>query len=209
MKHLREKILISNGDFINSDEFKRLYNHIIESIKIIDYPYGSGSFTLYDGKESNGVTPIKNAFIHKLDLFGWSNEKKADIAVKSRRFDSSIKLSNGSFFAVEWETGNISSSHRSLNRIFLGMECGLLSGGVLVIPSRKMYKYLTGRVGSYQELESFFRVWELLGKEIKDGVLMVIEIEHDAVSKDVLPIKKMNSGNSKKNKKSTQKQKTK
>ncbi|WP_404289207.1 PDDEXK family nuclease [Bacillus amyloliquefaciens] len=32
-----------------------------------------------------------------------------------------VKISNNDIFAVEWETGNIASSHRTLNKITTGI----------------------------------------------------------------------------------------
>jgi hypothetical protein len=60
------------------------------------------------------------------------------------------------FFALEWETGNVSSSHRSLNKLVLGIQRGLLVGGALIVPTKHMYRYLTDRVGNYEELAPFF-----------------------------------------------------
>lgn len=127
-------------------------------------------------------------------MLGWEDEKSIDPFIKKRRIDSSIKLGDGTYYAVEWETGNISSSHRALNRIILGMMEGHLRGGFLVLPSRSMYYYLTDRIGNYQELEPYFKVWRELNKSIPNGTLQIIEIEHDGVSKDIPPIKKGTDG---------------
>jgi len=32
-------------------------------------------------------------------------------------------------------------------------------GTALVLPSRKLYPYLTDRIGNYEELEPYFDVW--------------------------------------------------
>ncbi len=55
-----------------------------------------------------------------------------------------------------------------------------------------MYKYLTDRIGNFAEIEPYFPVWRNLA--ISEGVLAIIEIEHDATSMDVLPIKKGTDG---------------
>ena len=83
-------------------------------------------------------------------------------------------------FCLEWETGNISSSHRALNKMALGIMKGMLIGGALVLPTRAMYKYLTDRVGNFAEIEPYFPLWKAL--RVEAGLLMVIAIEHDAVS---------------------------
>ncbi|WP_197484920.1 hypothetical protein [Methylomonas koyamae] len=87
------------------------------------------------------------------------------------------KLSNGTIFALEWETGNISSSHRALNKMVLGILKGALIGGILILPSRNMYKYLTDRIGNFQEILPYFPTWKNM--EISNGYLAIIEIEHD------------------------------
>jgi len=61
--------------------------------------------------------------------------------------------------ALEWETGNISSSHRALNKMVVGLLNGLLICGVLVVPSRALYRFLTDRVGNMDELEPYFDMW--------------------------------------------------
>lgn len=96
------------------------------------------------------------------------------------------------FFVLEWETGNISSSHRAINKMCLGLLDGTLIGGVLVVPTRAMYKYLTDRVGNFTELEPYFRFWRRC--PVKEGLLAVIAIEHDGVSRDVQRIPKGTDG---------------
>ena len=118
------------------------------------------------------------------------------MAIASRQRPGAVDavkvLPDGRSFAVEWETGNISSSHRALNKMAVGLLDGILAGGILVLPSRDMYQYLTDRVGNYAEIKPYFPVWRNL--KIKEGVLAVIEIEHDSLSLDVPPIRKGTDG---------------
>jgi hypothetical protein len=93
---------------------------------------------------------------------------------------------------LEWETGNISSSHRALNKIALGILRGIFIGGALVLPTRAMYKYLTDRIGNYDEIEPYFELWKKL--PIKKGLLLVIAIEHDSVNGSVPRIPKGTDG---------------
>jgi len=51
---------------------------------------------------------------------------------------------------------------------------------------------LTDRVGNFAEIEPYFNIWKNL--KISKGLLAVIEIEHDALSKDVPPITKGTDG---------------
>ncbi|MHB8394398.1 MAG: PDDEXK family nuclease [Candidatus Dormibacteria bacterium] len=95
-------------------------------------------------------------------------------------------------FVAEWETGNISSSHRALNKMALAMLEKRLSGGVLVLPTRALYRYLTDRIGNYEEIEPYFRVWASL--PIDSGFLAVIGVEHDRTSQQVGRIPKGTDG---------------
>jgi hypothetical protein len=95
-------------------------------------------------------------------------------------------------FCLEWETGNISSSHRSLNKMALGIMKKILIGGVLILPTREMYQYLTDRIGNFREISPYFPLWRSLNLE--EGLLLVIAIEHDAVNDQVPRIKKGTDG---------------
>jgi len=106
--------------------------------------------------------------------------------------DSVKCLPGNRFFAVEWETGNISSSHRAMNKMAIGLLDKVIEGGILILPSRDMYYYLTDRIGNFAEIEPYFPVWKNLN--ISSGVLGVIEIEHDDLSLDVPPIRKGTDG---------------
>ncbi|WP_205622123.1 PDDEXK family nuclease [Paenibacillus massiliensis] len=189
------KTLIDKGDFSQSDDFKIIMQHIEQATYSIQNPPGSGKFYLHAKEKGNGVVPIKDSFIATLNSFGWEDERiVTDPVIKKRKFDTSFRLSNGKYFGVEWETGNISSSHRALNRIVLGILDGVIDGGILVLPSRAMYRYLTDRIGNFQELEPYFRVWEALESSINNGLIRVIEIEHDGVSLEIPPIRKGTDG---------------
>lgn len=138
--------------------------------------------------------PIKKNFIKSLEGDGWQSEYRLKIASLKRPgpVDSIKTLGNGKYFAVEWETGNISSSHRAINKMAIGLLDGILEGGVLILPSREMYPYLTDRIGNFKEIEPYFPVWRNL--KIEQGILAVIEIEHDHLSKEVPPIRKGTDG---------------
>ena len=68
----------------------------------------------------------------------------------------------------------------------------ILVGGVLVVPTRIMYEYLTDRVGNFAELEPYFPLWRSL--KVDEGLLAIIAIEHDRVSRDVPRIPKGTEG---------------
>ncbi|MGX4583042.1 hypothetical protein [Paenibacillus chitinolyticus] len=94
--------------------------------------------------------------------------------------------------AIEWETGNISSSHRALNKMALLLLHGHIHGGVLVVPNRNMGKYLTDRIGNYEELRPYFGLWRSV--PIISGHLQIIVIEHDGTDEKAPFLTKGNDG---------------
>ena len=194
MKIVRIEFLIKSGPFHLSSEFETILDEIKNAIYSVTHPEGRDQFALYPVKNANGVVPIKKKFLGFLDSNKWLLEHRMSIASRLRPgpVDAVKQLPDGRFFAVEWETGNISSSHRALNKMAVGLLDGILAGGVLILPSRNMYTYLTDRVGSFSEIEPYFPVWRNL--VVNEGILSVIEIEHDAESMDVAPIGKGTDG---------------
>lgn len=200
MKIIKIEPLIDVGPFSKTPEWETIKTHIVQAVKAVQWPPGSGSFTLHDqpGKrrgQGNGVKPIKDACMIHLKSMAWDLEIPLDLATLSRpgKIDAIYRV-GAKLFAVEWETGNISSSHRALNKMALGLLKQVLIGGVLIVPTRKMYQYLTDRVGNYQELIPYFPVWQALASSIDEGLLAVIVVEHDGVSKDVPRIPKGTDG---------------
>lgn len=182
-----------------SKEWRAIEEDIQQAIKSIVWPVGKRSFTIFpqSGKkrgEGNGVKPIKDAFCLKLNKKGWHLQTRLTIASRKTPgpIDATKQLSDGKFFAAEWETGNISSSHRALNKMALGIKREQLKGGILVLPTRNLYFYLTDRVGSFEEIEPYFDLWRSIPCE--DGILAVIAVEHDATSEKVPRLKKGTDG---------------
>ncbi|CAN5681028.1 hypothetical protein BH18ACT11_BH18ACT11_15130 [soil metagenome] len=91
-------------------------------------------------------------------------------------------------FFVEWETGNIASSHRAMNKMALALKRGLISGGMWVVSSGDLAPYLTDRIGNYPEFEPYFDLYSDL--EVEDGYLGVAIVEHDEASLEVPLIEK-------------------
>jgi hypothetical protein len=198
MKIMRIERLIDAGRFSSSQEWRMIESHVISAIQSIQWPPHSGSFTLRDepGKKrgmGSGVKPIKAAFMRHLKSLGWGLETRIDVATLKRPgpIDATI-LAGNRLFCIEWETGNVSSSHRALNKMALGILKGVLIGGALIVPTRAMYKYLTDRIGNFPEIEPYFELWRAL--RVEDGLLLVIAIEHDAVSSSVPRISKGTDG---------------
>ena len=194
MKIIKIEFLLKKGPFPASSDFENILYEITKAISAVTHPEGTGQFILNPTNKGNGVLPIKKNFIQSLIGRDWMPEHRMSIASRTKPgpIDAVKKLSDGCYFSVEWETGNISSSHRALNKMAVGLLDGVLAGGILVLPSRDMYRYLTDRVGNFAEIEPYFPVWKNL--RIKEGVLAVIEIEHDALSTDVPTIKKGTDG---------------
>jgi hypothetical protein len=92
----------------------------------------------------------------------------------------------------EWETGNISSSHRAVNKIVHAILDGGLLGGFLVVPSQAMRAYLTDRIGNVTELRGYFPIWKRLNFE--KGTLRIVAVEFDELSMDVPIIPKGKDG---------------
>ncbi len=199
MKIVETAFLLDAGGVTQWTEWKFRYDQVLNAIQTIEWPVGSGAFILYDqsGKrrgEGSGVKPIKDSFMARLkDEHGWKLETRIDIATVKvpGPLDATCDL-RGSLLCLEWETGNISSSHRALNKMCLGILKGLLIGGILILPTRKMYHYLTDRVGNFSEIEPYFPFWRAF--PVEQGVLVVIAIEHDAVSLNVPRILKGTDG---------------
>jgi hypothetical protein len=200
MKVVEEVSLVKTGKFAESSKWKSIRKSIHDAVKDVEWPKGSGKFTIYpeSGKkrgEGNGVKPIKDGLLIDLQKRGWAieGEAKLDSNSSSRfgKFDAVLQTSHGPVI-VEWETGNISSSHRSLNKMALFLLEGKIAAGLLVVPSRSLYSYLTDRVGNVQELRAYFPMWKALA--VKSGILEIIVIEHDATSTKVPKIKKGTDG---------------
>jgi hypothetical protein len=197
MKITRVETLISAGPFAASKEWRSVRKYLHKAIQAVDWPVGSGIFTIYpeSGKrrgEGNGVTPIKHQLIIELIAKGWGPEKPLDIAIHCPGKLDAILQSQSGPIAFEWETGNISSSHRALNKMALGLLKSILVCGTLVVPSRDLYRYLTDRVGNFPELEPYLDLWKAIPCE--NGVLEIVVVEHDATSTKVPRIPKGTSG---------------
>src|SRR5258706_5674777 len=189
MRIVSLELAIAAGDFPKSRAWKKIDEEIRASIQSVVWPPGTGKFILHEqsGKkrgEGSGVKPMKNACMANLKRLGWDLELE--------RIDATKEVGKGVRFAVEWETGNISSSHRAMNKMAHGLLKGALVGGILILPTKKMAAYLTDRVGNYEELIGYFPVWAAL--PVKNGLLGVISIEHDGVSKNVARIPKGTDG---------------
>jgi hypothetical protein len=199
MKLVRKEILVDLGGLSTSNEWKVAESEIEAAIRALDWPIGSGSFTLFAGNEpnsrhENGVVPIKEMFLAKLADAHWGKEVPFDTTMEISPGDfDAARIIEGKPFCVEWETGNISSSHRSVNKMAMALTYGLMAGGILVLPTREMYRHLTDRIGNFEELRAYLPFWRRT-EGIKSGLLAIFAVEHDSLSSAVPRITKGTDG---------------
>jgi len=199
MKIVETHDILSIGMFSKSEEWRIACKQVKEAIQSVDWPHGAGIFTIYpqSGKkrgEGNGVVPIKKPCIEYLERSGWLTEKLPPLekgVIVPGDLDALLILKNG-YIGFEWETGNISSSHRAINKLLLTMQLGGLLGGFLVVPSDNLKIFLTDRIGNIGELRPYLPLWSSV--PIKEGVLRIEVVEHDATSLNVEKIPKGTDG---------------
>lgn len=189
------------GDFPQSPEWGQCLDELKDAIRQVEWPVGTGQFLLdpsYDGSEphlENGVKPIKEKFQESLQRNGWRLEERFPIVNEDGKQPGKIdavKILRSGVVAAEWETGNISSSHRALNKLSMGIRTGKILGGALVLPSRDLYQYLTDRIGNISEIKPYFSNWQSLPCE--NGILVVMVVEHDGFRQGVGRIPKGTDG---------------
>lgn len=214
MNWLRTIILFNKGDILTEQDWQDVHESYLRCIASIDHPRGSGQLTLRRRVQKankqwdrNGVSPLKERFQeHMKTDEGWEPEGvmklPADRAELSNHlypslqaynepitskfggFDFAIRGETGNVAAIEWETGNISSSHRSMNKLCIALKAGIIDIGVLIVPSRDLYQHLTDRIGNIGELSGYLSMWTDLGKTVERGLLAVSVVEHDALTDD-------------------------
>lgn len=202
MKIVEYYDILSKGNFPNSKGWIKACAEVEKAILITDWPHGSGKFTIYpqSGKkrgEGNGVVPIKKPCLNKLKSFGWTTEclpKIKDGVLDTGDLDALYQTESG-FIGFEWETGNVSSSHRAINKLLLTLQMGGIKGGILVIPSDSLKRFLTDRIGNIGELKPYFPLWKTV--QIENGILRILVVEHDATSESVPRIPKGTDGRAK------------
>lgn len=198
MRIARVETLIACGPFSKSKMWRQIRKQVHSAIENLCWPKGAKNFTIHpqSGKkrgEGNGVKPLKDALMIQLSDIGWALEHPIDFATVSQpgRVDAFLATKRGNV-VIEWETGNISSSHRSLNKMCLGLMKKAIVSGTLVVPSRALYHYLTDRVGNWNELVPYLDFWRAM--PVESGVLEIVVVEHDATSVDVPRIPKGTDG---------------
>jgi hypothetical protein len=202
MKIAREIVLINAGVYQEHAACVAALDEVRAAIHDVVWPPGADDFTIHpqSGKKSgegNGVVPIRTAFVQALEDRGWTKEVLFPLETdpegsKFGNMDAAKEFDGGLPFLVEWETGNISSSHRALNKMGLGLMAGVIAGAVLVVPTRELAQYLTDRIGNLRELLPYQNLWRSL--PVDHGYLAIFAVEHDAESLDVPKIAKGTDG---------------
>lgn len=197
------------GRFPRSGTWRRARAEVEAAIAKADWPFGSGSFSLNpepgvdrQGRRDlhpNGVLPIKVPMISHLQSCGWETETLPPLPVGSGGGDllttgdlDALLLDRNRFVGFEWETGNVSSSHRAINKLLDGITRGTLQGGILVLAMRGTQRYLTDRVGNFEELTPYFQFWGRY--PVPDGALRIYGVGHDALDPTVPHIPKGTAG---------------
>jgi Restriction endonuclease BamHI len=205
MRIIQAQDIVSVGRFPASAMWKRAMGDIEAAIATVDWPHGKGTFSLNPtpvrtraGKLSqncNGVAPIKLPMIAHLERSGWQREvmppAQPGQLLRKRDLDAMLEH-RGKYVAFEWETGNVSSSHRAISKLLDALCRGVIAGGALVVPVRETGRYLTERIGNWEELEPYFKFWSRY--PVADGALRIYGIRHDELDTSVEHIPKKTDG---------------
>lgn len=181
--------------FRKTHQWAQVDHDIRDAIQAIVWPPGTDSFIIPPVKHGNGVPPIKKAFTLLLSQRGWLPEQRMALVgeVRPGPVDAIFDFPDGTRFLVEWETGNISSSHRSINRLLCAITTGIAVGGALVVARREtLYPYLTDRVGNDRELRPCFKLWA--SYPMPRGLLAIYVVDLDALHPAMKPIPKGTDG---------------
>jgi len=196
--------VIAKGAFPSSAIWHQACKDVEEAVAEVDWPPGTGSFLLNpapgrrrDGSKDtypNGVAPMKVPAIRHLESRGWRTEALPPLPSTVLRTGDLDALydASGTYVAFEWETGNISSSHRAMNKLVLGLIQGAVRGGFLVVLANSMRSYLTDRIGNIGELRPYLPLWS--AATVPDAALRIYVAEHDALSDQVPHIPKGTDG---------------
>jgi len=190
--------VIVAGSFPKSRHWRRACRQVRQAIQCTDWPHGSGKFTINPIVDGNAVIPIKKPCIERLQTLGWETEALPPIkgkVLKTGDLDA-LSQTQGGCIGFEWETGNISSSHRAINKLLLTLRRGGIVAGFLVVPSTELYKYLTQRVGNIRELRPYLDLWKAI--PVRNGAFRIVVVEHDATSVRVKRIPKSKAGRARK-----------
>lgn len=207
-------ILFDKGDISGTSDWQQVHTSYVRAIQRIDHPEGSGALTLRrkariggsDQLQRNGVGYLKTRFLRSMvEDEGWQPEGGFNVGGLPKPvlrlypdltphdeplssgfggFDFVTQTQSGAHVAIEWETGNISSSHRSVNKLVIALRAGRIQAGVLILPSRDLYEHLTDRIGNISELGPYLSMWCDQAPTVSEGLLAITVVEHDELTDD-------------------------
>lgn len=143
-------------------------------------------------KNCNGVVPLKETCYRMLEeVYGWYRERPLDVLSEKGGPIDVYKVfqdeRNEVRVGIEFETGNISSAHRSMNKLHLGVSSSELDLAVLLMPMHRLSYYLTDRVSNYEELKPYFPL-------IKDIPFIMIGFDVESYSSTAVFLPKGRDG---------------
>lgn len=188
MKIVERKILGDAYNFRDDPVWFSAQQEIERAISCVVWPEGANDFSIYPKKDSNGVVPIKVKCLESLKADGWQVEQLFDIPgdMKPGKVDAQKRYGE-TLVLFEWETGNISSSHRALNKLSIGIKHTSAAAGVLVVPDQSLAKYITDRVGNVRELRPYFEIWEEWADKYGLLAIYVVAQDREDLSTPVIP----------------------
>lgn len=164
MKIAKKYLSLAAVDLISKNPYAaQAYDEIKMSI-LNNITDGMDHFIINSSsKNCNGVVPIKDKCYQILEYrYNWYREKVLEYLHEVKKggpidvykiFGAPFKLFRA---GLEFETGNISSAHRSINKLCVGIYKNELDIAFLIMPVKKLAYYLTDRVSNYEELEPYF-----------------------------------------------------
>lgn len=175
------------------------YDEIVTSICSPVWPKDSKIFTINNSEKNvNGVVPLKeNCYIMLEDTYNWFREKPLHVLKHEKKKGGPIDVykefrseADVKCVGLEFETGNISSAHRSFSKLLIGLNRKELDLALILMPVKELSYYLTDRVANYEELEPYF-------ENAKDNAFIFIGFNADAFDNSVPIIPKGSDGMSK------------
>ncbi len=169
-----------------------LYNEICESKSLLQTQVlRHKKNTAHNNIKQTRLIPLSDErenLIEQANKKGWG---KIDFLRK-------ITVNNVNFtFVVEWDTGNVSSSHRAINKIISALYFSNTIGGIIIVPMKAFAKFLTDRVSNYEEIVPYFPFWALQEwhNRFNYGYLEVVGILHEDEDRAVKYLPKGKDGN--------------
>jgi hypothetical protein len=189
MKLVETHDIFSVGMFAKSEEWRIACKQVKEAIHAVDWHPGNGTFTIYpeSGKKrgkGNGVDLIKKACNEYLKRSGWLTKKLPpfDKGILFPGNLDALRILKAGLIGFKWAIGDIASSHRTINKLLLAIQTGGLLGVFLIVKSDSFKSFLGDRIWNFGELRPYLPLWSSI--PIKEGVLRIEVVEHDAKNPD-------------------------